>query len=69
MRGLLLRARVVVRTSNMSFGRLRHKIVPKSVPHVQHDFVFLIQPVKSLICSIDVSVPVVVSSLLLIREF
>ena len=40
---LLLRARVVVRTSNMKISRrrladLRQNIAPKSVPHVQHDY-------------------------------
>ena len=42
MKDLLLRARVVVGTSNMksplSFGRLRQKFAPKSVPHVEHDY-------------------------------
>ena len=42
MKDLLLRVRVVVRTSNTnftsSFGRLRQNIARKSVPHVQHDY-------------------------------
>ena len=29
-----------------SFGRLRQNIAPKSVPHVQHDYFFFIQPIK-----------------------
>ena len=38
-----MQARVVVRTSYIknftsSFGRLRQNIVPKSMPHVQHDY-------------------------------
>ena len=36
MKDLLLRARVVVRTSNMK--QLRQRIVLKCVPHVQHDY-------------------------------
>ena len=40
---LLLRARVVVRISNMKIQRRRladyvKKIAPKGVPHVQHDY-------------------------------
>ena len=44
MKELLLRARVVINTSNIkinftsSFGRLRQNTAPKSVPHVQHDY-------------------------------
>ena len=38
----MLQARIVFRTSfesfTLSFGRLRQKIAPKSVPHVQHDY-------------------------------
>ena len=50
MEHLLLRARVVVKPTNMkitsSFRRRRQQIVPKSVPHVQHDyFSSLIQPI------------------------
>ena len=50
MEHLLLQARVFVKTTNMkitsSFGRRRQKIVPKSVPHVQHDyFSSLVQPI------------------------
>ena len=37
-----------------SFGRLRQKIAPKSVQHVQHDYFSLIQPIKSLICGVVV---------------
>ena len=44
-----------------SFGRLRQKIAPKSVPHVQHDYFSFSQPIKSLICGVVVAVPVVVS--------
>ena len=33
----------------------------KSVPHVQHHYFALIQPIKSLICGIVVAVAVVVS--------
>ena len=29
-----------------SFGRLSQNIAPKSVPHVQHDYFFFIQPIK-----------------------
>ena len=50
MEHLLLRARVVVKPTNMkttsSFRRRRQQILPKSVPHVQHDyFSSLIQPI------------------------
>ena len=44
MKDSLLRARVVVRTSNMKISRrhladyVRQQIAPKSVPHVQHDY-------------------------------
>ena len=38
------------------FGRLRQKDTPKSVPHVQHDYFFLSQPIKSLICGVVVDV-------------
>ena len=68
MKDLLLRARVVVRTCTVkyenftsSFGILCQTIAPKSVPHVQHDYFFLIQPIKSLICGVVVAVAVVVS--------
>ena len=44
-----------------SFGRLRQNIAPKSVPHVQHDYFFFIQPIKSLICDVFVDVAVVKS--------
>ena len=45
-----------------SFGRLRQKIAPKSVPHVQQDYIsFLIQPIKSLMCGVVVAVAVVIS--------
>ena len=44
-----------------SFGRLRQNIAPKSVPHVQHDHFFFIQPMKSLICGVVVDVAVVKS--------
>ena len=68
MKDLLLRARVVVRTWTVkyenftsSFGRLRQKIAPKNVPHVQHDYFVLIQPIKSLICGVAVAVAVAVA--------
>ena len=47
MKDSLLRARVVVRTTNMKISRLCladyvcQKIAAKSVPHVQHDYFFL----------------------------
>ena len=44
-----------------SFGRLRQNIAPKGVPQVQHDYVFFIQPIKSLICCAVVDVAVVKS--------
>ena len=45
-----------------SFGRLRQKIAPKSVPHVQPTRLFFrIQPIKSMICGVVVAVPVVIS--------
>ena len=44
-----------------SFGGLRRKTAGKSVPHVQHDYFFLIQPIKSLICGVVVAVAAVVS--------
>ena len=46
MKDLLLRARVVVRTSNVKITRrhladyVKNLIARKSVPHVQHDFFF-----------------------------
>ena len=43
------------------FGRLRENIAPKSVPHVQYDYFFFIQLIKSLICSVVVDVAVVKS--------
>ena len=58
-RQLLLRPRVVVRKS--SFRRLREKIAPKSVPHVQHDFFSLIQPIISMMCGVVLSVAVIFS--------
>ena len=68
MKDLLLRAGVIVRTCTVkyenftsSFGRLCQKTAPKSVSHVQHDYFFLIQPIKSLICGVVVAVAVVVS--------
>ena len=69
MKNSLLRARVVVRTSNLNdctslFGRLRQKIAPKSVPHVQHDYFSSInQSLKSLICGVVVAVAVVIREL------
>ena len=38
MKNLLLRARVVVRTSNMKISRRRLAIAQRGVPHVQHDY-------------------------------
>ena len=40
-----------------SFGRLREKIAPKSVPHVCSTIISLIQPIISLICGVVVALP------------
>ena len=61
IKDLLLRARVVVRSSNMKFtslfDSLRQNIAPKSVLHVRlDDFSVFIQPIKSLICGDVVAV-------------
>ena len=66
MKDLLLRARVFVRTFNVKITRhladyVKNLIARKSVLHVQHDFVFFVQPMKSLICGADVAFPVAVS--------
>ena len=46
----------------LSFGTLRQNIEAKSVPHVQHDYLFFfIQPIKLLICGVVVDVVVVKS--------
>ena len=44
-----------------SFSRLRQSIALKSVPHVHHDYFFLVQPIISLIWGVAV---VVLSSFL-----
>jgi len=36
----------------LTHDRPRQKIAPKGVPHVQHDYFFFIQPIKSLICGV-----------------
>ena len=66
MNDLLLRAQVVVRTSSMKSSR-RHladyikKLYQRTYPtYMQHDYVSLIQPIKSLICDVVVAVAVVV---------
>ena len=65
MKDLLHRAGIFVRTSKenftSSFGRLLPKIAPKSVPHVQRDYFFLIQPIISLIRGVVVLVAVAFS--------
>ena len=43
------------------FDRQRQKIIPKSVPHVQHNCFPFFQPITSLICGINVAFPVVIS--------
>ena len=59
--------RVVVTTANMKiscrcFADYVVKISePKSVPHVQHDYFFLIQPIKSLIFGVVVAVAFVLN--------
>ena len=64
LKDLLLRVRVVVRTSKMNiitslFGRQRQNIAPESVPHVQHDNFFFIQSIKSLIFDVIFAVAVI----------
>ena len=60
MKDLLLRAPVVVRTSDMKIsrrrlpGRLRQNNASKCVLHVQYHLLFVIQPIKSLICGVVV---------------
>ena len=59
MKDLQLRAGVVVKTSNMESSRRRlgdygKKIAPKSVPHVQHEYFSLTQPIM-LTCGVVVS--------------
>ena len=45
-----------------SFDKLRQRSVPKSVPHVQHDYFSLFnQSIKSLVCGAVVAVSVVIS--------
>ena len=65
MRDSMLRARVVVRSSNLKItcGRLADyvkQIALKSVLHVQHDYFFLVQPIRSLICGVVFDAVVVV---------
>ena len=44
-----------------SFGKLRRKNTQKGVPHMQHDYFFLIQPIMVLICDFVLAVAVVIS--------
>jgi len=65
MRASMLRARVVVRSSNLKIpcrclADYVKKIAVKSVPHVQHDYFFLVQLIRSLICGVVVDADVVV---------
>ena len=67
IKDLLLRARVVVTTANMKIScRLFADYVvkisePKRVPHVQHDYFFLIQPIKSSSFGVVVAVAFVLN--------
>ena len=65
MRDAMLRARVVVRSSNLKIpcrclADYVKKIALKSMSHVQHDYFFLVQPIGSLICGVVVDADVVV---------
>ena len=56
--------RAVVRTSNSIISRRRladyvKKIAPESMPRVQHDYFFLIQPIMFLVFDVAVAVAVV----------
>jgi len=62
MKHLLLRARVVVRTSNMKTSRYRlvtSKNCTKKRATPAARLFFIIQPIKSLICGVDVAIAVV----------
>ena len=65
MKDLLLRARVVVRTSNMKISR-RHladyvKKLHQKACRTCSTIIFLVKPIKSLICGVVVTVAVVIS--------
>ena len=65
MKDLLLRARVVVRTSKIKIPRGRvadyvKNCTKKRAPRAARLFFFVL-PIKSLICGIVVAVPVVIS--------
>ena len=53
--GLRCRRNLKYENFTSSYCRLRQKIAPKRVPHVQHDY-FLIKTIKSLICGFVVAV-------------
>ena len=60
MKDLVLRAHVVVRTYNRKISR-RHladcvKILPQKACRTCSTIIFLIQPIKSIICGVDVAV-------------
>ena len=55
--GLRCRQNLKYENFTSSFGRLRQKIAPKSVPLVRTIF-FFIQPIKSLVCGVVVVVVV-----------
>ena len=40
----------------LSFGRLPHEIAPKGMPREQRNYFFLIQPIKSLICGVAITI-------------
>ena len=67
MKGLLLRARIVVRTSKMKISRLHLADYVKNCTKKRGAraarLFFLIQPIKSFICGVvvDVAVAVVIS--------
>ena len=44
-----------------SFGGLRQKFAPKSVPHVQHDYFSSFSQSKSSICGVALAAAVVIS--------
>ena len=56
MKDLLHRARVVVRTSNMKISRRRLADYTKKRATRAARLFFFIQPIKSLICAVDVAV-------------
>ena len=51
-----IKAEPQMRNFTSSFDRPRYKIAPKSVPHVQHDYFSIIQPIILLICDVAVAV-------------